>query len=192
MVLRRVAVFAGQFTLEAASAVAMLGRLQKSEIPACLARLQANSLVDSKGEGACARYWLPRKTRACALTALSANGELDLVARQHAEYLQHLFEDAEVRLDRQVATQWIADYGCWLDDVRAALDWCFSAPGDASIGVGLTVAAIPLWVVSSRPDELYRRIERALQSEAAATHSAREMQLRAAARLAGMAKGGLP
>ena len=91
-----------------------------------------------------------------------------------------------MQLDRQVATHWIANYGRLIDDVRAALDWAFSPTGDPSIGVGLTVAAIPLWVLSSRPDELCCRIERALESKAAATHSAREMQLRAAARLAGM------
>lgn len=192
LVLRRVAIFAGRFTLEAVSTVARLAPLQKSEIPECMERLQANSLVESQGQGACARYWLAENTRAYALTALAANGELNVVARLHAEYLQYLFEDAEVRLDRQVATQWVADYGGWLDDVRVALDWSFSALGDADIGVGLTVAAIPLWSLSSRADELSRRIERALESKAAATHSARELQLRTAARLAGMVQGELP
>jgi predicted ATPase len=185
-VLRRVAIFPGEFTLEAASSVAMYGELRKEEIPGSVVELQANSLVESRGEEGSIRYRLPAKTRAFALTKLSSNSELDSAARSHAEYLQHLFEDAEVELDRQVATYWMADYSRLIDDVRAALDWAFSPTGDPSIGVGLTVAAIPLWILSSRSDELYCRIERALESKAAATHSAREMQLRAAARLAGM------
>jgi predicted ATPase len=185
-VLRRVAIFPGEFTLEAASEVAIHGELRKAEIPGSVVELEANSLVESRGEAGSIRYRLPLKTRAFALTKLASNSELDSAARSHAEYLQHLFEDAEVQLDRQVATHWIANYGRLIDDVRAALDWAFSPTGDPSIGVGLTVAAIPLWILSSRPDELCCRIERALESKAAATHSAREMQLRAAARLAGM------
>jgi predicted ATPase len=71
-------------------------------------------------------------------------------------------------------------------DVRAALDWAFSPSGDASIGVDITMAAIPLWILSSQADELQRRIARALKSEAAMAHSGRQMRLRTAARLAGV------
>jgi predicted ATPase len=185
-VLRRLGVFVGEFTLESASAIVACEKVLKSQISVGLAELQAGFLLECRREANSTRYRLPEMTRAHALKWLAASGEADLIARNHAEYFQHVFEDAEVQLDRQVATQWIADYGRHIDEVRAALDWAFSPAGDPFIGVGLTVAAMPLWVLSSRPDELCRRIERALESEAAATHSAREMQLRAAARLAGM------
>ena len=185
-VLRRLGVFVGEFTLEAASAIVVCDQVPKSQISVSLAELQAVFLLECRREADSTRYRLPEMTRAHALKWLAASGETDLIARNHAEYFQHVFEDAEVQLDRQVATQWIADFGRHIDEVRAALDWAFSPAGDPFIGVGLTVAAMPLWVLSSRPDELCRRIERALESEAAATHSAREMQLRAAARLAGM------
>jgi predicted ATPase len=186
VVLRRLAVFAGEFTLEAASATAVGEKVSKLQVRVNLAQLQASALLESRGEMPAVRYRLPEMTRSHALKWLAASGEADLTARRHAEYFQHIFEDAEVQLDRQVATEWIAEFGRHIEEVRAALDWAFSPAGDALIGVELTVAAIPLWVLSSRPDELCRRIERALESEAAATHSAREMQLRAAARLAGM------
>jgi hypothetical protein len=117
---------------------------------------------------------------------VSSNPERDAAARDDAEYLQHVFERAEVELDREDATAWVAAYGRLIDEVRAALDWAFSAQGDAAIGVGLTIATIPLWILCAQPTELCRRIERALASRAAATVSAREMQLRAAATLARM------
>lgn len=110
---------------------------------------------------------------------------IDSVARTHAEYLQCVFEYAEVELERGEPGQWMAHYGHLIEDVRMALDWAFSPSGDAAIGVGLTMAAIPLWILSSRPDELCCRIERALKSEAA-TRSGCDMRLRTAARLAGM------
>jgi predicted ATPase len=184
-VLRRLAVFAGEFTLESASAVIACSKLHRSEVAPGLVALQARSLLDIKGEGAFVRYLLSHQTRAFALGKLACNGELDSVARNHAEYLQCAFEYAEIELERGEPRQWMAHYGRLIEDVRAALDWAFSPSGDAAIGVGLTVAAIPLWLLSSLSDELCCRIERALKSEAA-TRSGCEIRLRTAGRLAGM------
>jgi predicted ATPase len=184
-VLRRLAVFAGEFTLGAASAVIACSNLHRSEVAPGLAALQAGSLLNIKGEGAFVRYALSHQTRAFALGKLVCNAEIDSVARNHAEYLQGIFEYAEVELERGEPGQWMAHYGRLIEDVRAALDWAFSPSGDAAIGVGLTMAAIPLWLLSSRSDELCCRIERALKSEAA-TRSGCEMRLRTAGRLAGM------
>jgi predicted ATPase len=80
----------------------------------------------------------------------------------------------------------MAHYASLLGDVRAALDWAFSPSGDASIGVDLTMAAIPLWLLAAPSVELQRRIGRALECEASMSHSGRRMRLRTAARLAGM------
>ena len=41
--------------------------------------------------------------------------------------------------------EWLADYAWRIDDVRVALDWAFSTGRNASIGVTLTAAAVPLW-----------------------------------------------
>ena len=51
--------------------------------------------------------------------------------------------------------------------MRAALDWAFSPAGDASIGVALTTAAVPLWVHLSLMEECRGRVERALAAIAA-------------------------
>jgi predicted ATPase len=65
--------------------------------------------------------------------------------------------------------------------LRAALDWAFSPGGDASIGVALTAAAVPLWVHLSLMEECRDRIERALAAIAAGARrdERREMQLHA-------------
>src|SRR5262249_13456259 len=49
-------------------------------------------------------------------------------------------------------------------DVRRALDWAFSPAGDASIGLRLTAAAIPLWVQLKRIEECFSRVQQALES----------------------------
>ena len=184
-VLRRLAVFAGEFTLGAAGAVIACSKLPRSEVSQGVATLQACSLLEVKGDGPFARYSLSQQTHAFALAKLACNGELDWVLRNHAQHLQYIFEYAEVELERGDPDQWLEHYASLVDDVRAALDWAFSPSGDAAVGVGLTMAAIPLWILLSQSAELCRRIERALKTEAV-IHSGREMRLRTAARLAGM------
>jgi len=46
--------------------------------------------------------------------------------------------------------------------VRAALDWAFSPEGDPRIGIGLTVAVVPLWEQLSLLGECRERVEQAL------------------------------
>ena len=58
--------------------------------------------------------------------------------------------------------EWLDDYGRRIDNLRAALDWAFSPGGDASIGVALTAAAVPLWMHLSLLDECRSRVEQAL------------------------------
>jgi predicted ATPase len=184
-VLRRLAVFAGGFTLGSASEVIASRELRRSEVSPAMVELQARSLLEVKGEGAFARYSLSPPTRAFGLGKLACHGELDWVARSHARHLQCIFEYAEVELERGDPGQWLEDYAGLVEDVRAALDWAFSPSGDAAVGVGLTMAAIPLWLLLFQSDELCRRLDRALKTEAV-IRSGREMRLRTAARLAGM------
>src|SRR3954451_24407706 len=49
-----------------------------------------------------------------------------------------------------------------LNNVRAALEWCFGCSGNAQVGVGLAAAAAPaFWAMSLLP-ECHRWSERAL------------------------------
>src|SRR5262249_61008796 len=57
----------------------------------------------------------------------------------------------------------LARFRRMLNDVRAALDWCFSPQGDATIGVKLTVTSAPIWFQLSVVDEYRRHLERAQQ-----------------------------
>jgi tetratricopeptide (TPR) repeat protein len=49
-----------------------------------------------------------------------------------------------------------------IDNVRAALDWCFSPVGDSAIGVDLTVSYAPVWTHLLLMKECRERCERAL------------------------------
>jgi hypothetical protein len=59
--------------------------------------------------------------------------------------------------------EWLADYGYAIDDVRAALDWAFSADGDPETGAALTIASLPLAFQISLIEEFRGRAEMALE-----------------------------
>jgi predicted ATPase len=181
-VLHHLAVFAGGFTLDAASAVAVGADLDATDVMDSVANLVAKSLVVVEVAGAVTRYRLLETTRAYALNKLTDSDELDPVARRHAEYFRDLFERAEIELETRPTAEWLAAYGWRIDNVRTALDWAFSPRGDAAIGVALTAAAVPLWFQQSLLVECHGRAQRALASLGPhpGRDARREMQIRAA------------
>jgi predicted ATPase len=182
VVLRRLAVFAGGFTLQAARAVAADDGITGVDVVDCVANLVTKSLVTADGGGPAVRYRLLETTRAYALEKLAEGGEFDATARRHARRYLELFERAAAEAETRPTDEWLADYGPRIDNIRAALDWAFSPNGDLSIGVALTIAAVPLWVQLSLMAECCERVERALANIGPGSSPAprREMQLYAA------------
>jgi predicted ATPase/DNA-binding winged helix-turn-helix (wHTH) protein len=164
VVLRRLGVFVGAFTLVAASAVAASGDLPASEVPDAVAGLVGKSLLATDVGGATLHYRLLETTRAYAREKLIESAELDPVARRHAEYYRDLSERAEAELETRPTAEWLAAYRPHIDDVRVALDWAFSPSGDVGVAAALTAAAVPLWTHLSLLSECGARVEQAIAS----------------------------
>src|SRR5262249_40040845 len=107
-------------------------------------------------------FRLPETTRLYALEKLEACGEGAAVRRRHAELCCTMCEAA--RAPSTSTAAWLAKFGRMVDDIRAALDWCFSQQGDATIGAKLTVASAPIRFRFSVVDEYRRDLERAQQA----------------------------
>src|SRR6266403_2062560 len=180
LVMRRLAVFTGDFTAEAASLVAADDEIAVSDVVCSLANLVTKSLVTLEAGGAIAHHRLHETTRVYALEKLAESGEFDQVARRHANYYRDLFDKAEIELDALPAPTWLTRYGRQIGQVRAALDWALSPTGAAEVGVALTVAAVPLWVHLSLMEECRGRVEQALSGPADSRDARRDMQLYAA------------
>jgi hypothetical protein len=103
--------------------------------------------------------------------------QLHQFARRHAEYCCDLLEGLMAEWATRPAAEGIADHRRHIDEVRAALDWAFSPHGDASIGVALTAAAVPLWTRFSLLNECRQRVERAISYLEPDPDPRREMQL---------------
>jgi predicted ATPase/DNA-binding winged helix-turn-helix (wHTH) protein len=174
VVLRRLAVFAGGFTLEAAAAVAAGGDIAEDDVAGTVAQLVAKSLVAADIGGAVAIFRLLETTRAYAFEKLVDSGELGAVARRHAEYYCGLLERAEAEWDARPAAEWLADHGRGLDNLRAALTWAFGPAGDPAIGAAMVAASTRLWINLSLLGESRDWIERALPHLDAASELGRQ------------------
>jgi hypothetical protein len=74
----------------------------------------------------------------------------------------------------------MAQYAREIDNVRAAIDWCFSPSGDSGIGVALTAAYAPVWLNLSLTAELRDRAEHALGRVDANLSARTQMELQIA------------
>jgi predicted ATPase/DNA-binding winged helix-turn-helix (wHTH) protein len=176
-VFRRMAVFRAGFDLAAANAVLPYGDIGMDDVFENVLNLADKSLVTVEMTDEEVTYRLLDTTRAYALEKLQASAEYAQISRQHAAYFCTVWGPAETR--RQSNADWLTVYARKMDDVRAALDWCFSPDGDAELGLVLTAASAPLWFRRSVIDEYARRLEQALRAcgAASATPPALEMRL---------------
>ena len=161
--LRRLAVFSGGFTLEAATAVMADEHGDMADIAERISSLIAKSLLTSDGATASDRWRLLETTRAYALEKLGNGAELQQAARRHAEFFRDLFAAIETGSKIEALTENLASYRQEIDNVRSALDWSFSPGGDPSIGAVLASAYSWIWMRLSLYYECSERAGQALE-----------------------------
>jgi predicted ATPase len=161
-VLRRLGVFVGSFGVDAGVHVAALDEVPAADLTDAIGNLVTKSLIVVEIDVGATRYRLLETTRAYALEKLAESGETNSAARRHAEFYRNLFAPSEG--DLKPTIQRIDFYRREIDNVRIALDWAFSPGGDATIGVALTAAYVPVWLYLSLISECRERAERALNS----------------------------
>src|SRR5882757_3650064 len=170
-ILRRLSVFAGSFTLEAARSVAAGDDLDDALVFSAMDGLVTKSLVAADASSATTHFRLLDTTRAYASQKLVESSEADRIAHRHAVYYRALLNrigaktpGSGAKLDRTggVTEAWIGTQDHVIDNLRTALDWAFSHAGDGSLGVALTTAAVPLWMRLSLLEECRTRANQAL------------------------------
>lgn len=161
--LRRLAVFPAGFTLDAATAVISDSGIVPSTIVEGVASLVTKSLVTFDGSTHAPRWRLLETIRAYALEKLTESGEAEQTARRHAEFFRDLLGGSPSLGQSEPTTQVMTRRVREIDNIRAALDWAFSASGDMVIGRVLTAACGPLWLHLSLMAECRERCETALR-----------------------------
>jgi tetratricopeptide (TPR) repeat protein len=181
-VLRRLAMLVGEFTMEAAAALGSASEQPAADAVDTISGLIEKSLVATDLSANIVQYRLLSTTRAYALEKLKLSGEEQSIAHCHAVYFRNLARQAEADWETVPAAQWLPVYGRAIDDVRSAIDWAFSAGGQLSLGIDITIATAPLWFQLSLMDEYRERLQRALErlNESPDVDLARKARLRIA------------
>lgn len=141
----RVGIFAGGFSLAAATAVCGGEGLDANQIVSLLVSLTEKSLIVANTAGDHERYGLLESTRGYALDKLSAVGERELLARRHAKYFRDRAQAADDRSGVSWTFAWLDREEPELDNYRAALAWGLNQGRDAVIGATIAGGLTPLW-----------------------------------------------
>jgi predicted ATPase/DNA-binding winged helix-turn-helix (wHTH) protein len=161
-VLRRIAVFRGQFSAASAVAVAAAEAGGDAQVLEAVMSLAAKSLLSTEISGPELSYRMLHITRVYATALLVDSGEARAAHRRHAEHWCRYLEAAihkEVSLTR---AQWLTLHQSSIGDVRAALEWAFDTGGDERLGAHLTMAAVAFGFQLSLIDEFKARTALAL------------------------------
>lgn len=144
-VLRRLAVFAGGCTLEAAEAVVTDAAVPEWRIAEHMASLIAKSLLVVERMAQGERYRLLETTRIYAAEQLAEAQEAAAAAERHARYFAALFDRAYALWEETPDDDWLRSHAPELDNLRAALRWAFADTGRGDLAVRLAGGSALLW-----------------------------------------------
>ena len=170
---RRVSVFAGSFDLDAAEAICAVGRLAAGQIADLIDALVAKSILLREGQGT-ARYRLLDTIREFGLAKLRGRGNEHKLRLRHRAYYAAL----AARQDAFGAGRagWIAALDADHENLRAALRFCLSDPGEAAAGAQIACDLWRYWETHGHLTE-GRRILAALLDHLGPASSARPRAL---------------
>ena len=174
IVLRGLAVFVGHFTLDAALTVVTSETTDQARVIGAIDSLVAKSMIATRPIGAMMRYRLLDTTRAYVLKASFEDTALADFALRHATYYRRWVEESGVQWPKLSTGAERAPHFAGINNVRAALEWCFGASGNAEISVGLASAAAPVFLAMSLLPECLRWSERAIAALSDATRGGNE------------------
>jgi predicted ATPase/DNA-binding SARP family transcriptional activator len=123
LLLGRLSVFSGSFSLEATEAVCGGDGIEDTDVLDLIARLVERSLVTMRETDGTARYSLLETVRQYAAARLEEGGIAVGARAAHARHFAGLLAAAEPHLVTRERRQWLATIQTDLDNVRQALAW---------------------------------------------------------------------
>jgi predicted ATPase/class 3 adenylate cyclase len=161
--LRRLSVFTGGWTLEAAESVCAGDGLESDQILEVLLHLVDKSLVVAKAEGTEPRYYMLETIRQYAREKLWAAREGERLRQRHLAYFVDLAERAEPNLRAFDMMRWLDDLEDELDNIRLALAWALESDIEAQLR--LASALLWFWHIRGHRNEGIAWWERGLSIE---------------------------
>jgi excisionase family DNA binding protein len=175
---RRLAMFVGGFTLEAAEHVGGSLRSREEEGGRCAPLLGLDlvtSLVDKSllqrtaDSDAAPRFVMLETIREYGLEQLHAHGETSAAQQRHAAYYLSYAETTAAKLRGREQAAHLERLEAEHDNLRAAMAWSLGAPGRVGTALRLVGALHWFWYLSGHSSEGRRWLEAALTQSAAKT-----------------------
>jgi predicted ATPase/DNA-binding CsgD family transcriptional regulator len=174
LLFRRLSVFVGGCTVEAAEAVCDPQEDLAEEVLDILASLMDKSLLrrteTEDGEG---RLWMLETIREYALEQLQAGGEAQKARHTHATYYLALAEEARPELKGPRQAEWFDRLEAEHDNLRTALRWSLES-GDAEMALQLAAELWWFWYKRGHLSEGRRWLEEILSKSVSPTSTRAE------------------
>ena len=183
MVLRRLSVFSGGASLEAAERVCAAPAVEppaveQDEVLELLTSLAEKSLLVTEGDRApgdgALRYRMLGTIKEYAADRLAEAGESDLARQAHLGYFTELAESAEPHLRRAEQLVWLARLEADHDNISAAMRGAIAA-GQAQAAMRLAAAAGWYWWLGGRRSEGFELMVAATNTPGDVTDEVRAM-----------------
>ena len=165
VLLRRLSVFAGGWTLEAAESVCPGGTVEAAAILDLLASLVDKSLVLVEAKRGEARYRLLETVRQYARDCLTEAGEEAVVRTRHRAWCVTFAEQADPELRGPRQRVWLERLEMEYDNLRGALAWGQEDPGGAEATLRMTGALHWFWWMHGNWSEARGWCEEALSRQ---------------------------
>jgi predicted ATPase/DNA-binding winged helix-turn-helix (wHTH) protein len=150
---RRLAVFVGGWTLDAAEAVAGDQDLSDSVLD-LLTRLMDHSLVQRVDDvDGAPRFAILETVREYALERLAASGEMERIRQCHSEHFARLAQIAETNLTSAQRKPWLARLQADYNNLRSALSWVVIERIDVELALRLAGSLPWMWYFAGQYSE---------------------------------------
>jgi non-specific serine/threonine protein kinase len=170
MLLRRLSVFAGGWSLDAAESVCADAGLESPQILELLSQLIDKSLVVVEAHGSQARYRLLDTIRQYAHDQLLEAGESERARERHCQFFLKFVEGAKSKLIGPEQVKWLNRIDAEHDNLRAALAYALDNE-KVETGLRLVVALGVFWRMRNYLTEGRRWAEHALAHSEALAHT---------------------
>jgi predicted ATPase/class 3 adenylate cyclase/Tfp pilus assembly protein PilF len=160
---RRLSLFAGGWTLQAAAAVCSDdGVADDLDMLDSLSALVDKSLVSTEEPGDDRRYRMLFSIREYALERLREAGEAETIAEKNARFYAGFVRELQPLVDALEDAEWRRLLGAEIDNLRAAIDWTIFQGSDRAAGLSL-LADIEWPELITNPQEALRWYEYAAE-----------------------------
>ncbi len=186
ILLRRLSVFTGGWTMEAAEHVCSGGNVESAEVlDLLMGQVDKSLVVYEEQAGGTARYRLLETMRQYARDRLEESGEAETVRGRHAAWFLALAEEAEKEARGPEEAAWLRRLEAEHDNLRSSLFW-YMRPAERSVagaaeGLRLAAALWWLWSVRGNHSEGRQWLDRALAKAAGLNGAAGAAPVRARA-----------